>query len=443
MERAAILCGKLGCLRKFVPLFYAGAVATLILHATVGGVGVSTDSRVYAQWAQKIAENGLFAFLSENPSGTFPFFYPLLLSFGLRIFDGNLDVAAIVLNVLCSCATVLLFYGFVKRNVESVFCAHFTMIGLCFSLTFLNGIWIMAWSEGLFVALCLGTLTALADENQPPKRMALCAVCIVLACMTRYVGVTLIGAAFLLAFGKDGAQWRVDWKQVLWTVVVPSLALAALLLRNWVVAGTPMGPRSPSGQSFFQNIGLVAQTIGECFAPTIWRIPWIGGHLPENAAVFPGALCLAFGTMEFVRRKSERRIGRDLATHATFLLVFLGFMAVSSTMVDYDPLGHRLLAPAVPSAVFLFFAMLSSFSRRAEKGRVRFLFVLFGTLALTIFASAMLRNAKQHEYGAPGRTQIVENHGPWTIEDVDSVFLPKAEKPDQNADRMDDERTLN
>ena len=392
-----------------VPLFYAAIISALIFNITsVWGIGISPDSRTYANWASKICKEGFVAFLTTHPDGTFPFLYPTLLAAGLWIFNGNFDSAAVALNVACCCASSLMLYRFAKRSIASVFFMHLTVVYTLFSFTLFNLVWTMAWSEPLFIALSLGVLTLLSEERLSQRRELLAGCLIVLAFSTRYVGVTLIATAFLLSFRADGEKrFCVDWKRALWTCFVPALCFGLLVLRNWFVASTLMGPRSASNYTFAQNVFLALRTFYDwfCLVNPHW-IPLIGHRLPSNAAlnliefgVFAAVVAL------WVKRGRWGKANSVVRTHTVFLIVFVSFMVVTSTTTHYDALGARLLSPVMPSAVFLFCSLLSWIERKMSRKTSLLFLGAVGLCAANVCAGSVRTNMNQLHSGVWSRNE--------------------------------------
>jgi hypothetical protein len=226
-----------------------------------------------------------------------------------------------------------------------------------------------AWSEPLFLLLVLLSLKAqerlLAESG--PARLASAAALTGLACLTRYLGVTLAVSGALTLAGR---------KRPLQALAYAGLSLAPLglwLLRNQSVAGSLAGQHTASGRDLPELIREAARTLGG------WIVP-LDGPLPKYAAL---AALLALGVALF------RSAGREDLPWLAFLGIYLLAVIALARAVAFDPLTTRLLAPAVPPLVVLA-------ARRLVPGRT----VLAAAVMVLLVAGPALVTAREVAYAA-------------------------------------------
>jgi hypothetical protein len=189
------------------------------------------------------------------------------------------------------------------------------------------------WSEPLFLLLVLLSLQAqerlLAEAG--PGRLASAAALTGLACLTRYLGVTLAISGALALAGR---------RRPLQALAFAGLSTAPLglwLLRNRSVAGSLAGELVASGGELSDLLREAARTLGG------WMVP-LDASLPKYAAL-AALLALGAGLLRSPRRE-------DLPWLA-FLGVYLAAVIALARAVAFDPLTTRLLVPVVPPLAVL------------------------------------------------------------------------------------------
>ena len=226
-----------------------------------------------------------------------------------------------------------------------------------------------AWSEPLFLLLVLLSLRAqerlLAEPG--PARLASAAALTGLACLTRYLGVTLAVSGALALTGR---------RRPLQALAYAGLSVTPLglwLLRNRSVAGSLAGERAASGRELPELIREAARTLGG------WMVP-LDSPLPKYGAL---AALLALSFVLF------RSAGLQDVPWLAFLGVYLLALIVLARTVAFDPLTTRLLAPIVPSLAVLT-------ARRFVPGKT----VLAAAVVVLLLAGPALVTARELAYSA-------------------------------------------
>lgn len=171
---------------------------------------------------------------------------------------------------------------------------------------------------------------------------------VALACLDRYVGVTLIiwGALIIVIFLRGPLRGKIAHLSIF--LLISTLPLGIWLIRNSIVAGTFTG-REPPHFSFFQNLILVSQGI----------IPWYLPRIIRENGLFLISASLAVGffvgigfrnswpDMKVLRRKNPSIL--FCITSGLFSVIFVLFVVTVSTFTDclsiHTIQNSRTLAP--------------------------------------------------------------------------------------------------
>ena len=285
-------------------------------------------------------------------------------------------------------------------------------------------------TEPLFVLFTLLALMQLAAFLQRGERTSLwwAAVFTALAVLTRYPGVVLIGAGILMLLVRRAPPLAARLKDAVVFGAVPSILLAGVLTRNWVVSGTLTGWRSGSGQSLFDSLSRVVDVLREWVMPQdavewfdylLWRATgldtpdWFGSLLWATTG-------LVVVAMVVVVVLSGRGVGRGgqspsfglgpVLPFGVFAAIYLVFIVVIVPLVvPWGMLARFLLPVHVPlllAAVFLLdrFLSIETTGRMAAAKWGLASLVLLGAFAHTGFsAQRNLRlTAQALEFAYPG-----------------------------------------
>lgn len=346
--------------------------ALLVVSHTPIGVALSMDSLFYLSTASNVLDgNGIVqeTFELSGPmvreTTIWPPLYPFVLAglMWLSKLAGASDVFGIaVFNFFALVASLFLMLRITSRDTPITVGVVVT-VALAMSPS-LQIVYTYAWSEVLFIPLCLGAYLGLQhylDENSSRSELGLytMVVLLALATCTRYVGLAFFSAAALtlLLYGQGGPVERLR------TVTLASLAylaiLGPLLIRNFTVSGALSGgERGVPSTNLLSDLGLLVRYLNLEFL----NLPW----LPTVAL-----LVVTIGSVAWLRHRpcvTESETGppqKSLSVVVPFLFVacYLALLLVSRSMQTID-LDSRMLSVAVP---FLLIGMAGIYQRSSMR----------------------------------------------------------------------------
>ena len=218
---------------------------------------------------------------------------------------------------------------------------------------------LLVWSEAFFnvlVTLFLLFLARYLKRGRPADGILL-SVLAALACLQRYVGVMLVMALLcsVIVLKRDySLKKRFAAAGAMCAAAV--LPLALWLLRNYRLTGTLSGPRGKSGVALGRNIDRMLSTLTGWFFPVDTPL---GTRLFVLLAV--GILLFSMYLLLSPAPQTERpeiKNTRGLGGIVCFVVLYLAGMLLLATIVSFDPINDRILAPVfVPIIVLILFAI--------------------------------------------------------------------------------------
>ena len=400
------------------------AVVTLI--ATVRGPGISPDSVEYLSSGLNLAEgHGLRDFgnvgLTLYPPGL-----PGVVAAGHWVgFSAEATVRA--LNAGAFGCIVWLGFLLLRRHVRSRLLLTGSTFLLAVSLPLLS-VAQMAWTEPVFIVMCLCFILVLEDAvrtSRPMTGVIGASGLVWLAFIFRYVGIALIAAgALALIIGRMRRGWRASLALAACFVVTSAIVPVLWLARNHGVDGTYMGPRPPS----YVGILYVARYFGATLDN--WLLPPPTPVLLQRVA----EVVLVLGLGLVVWRLRDRREAL-LADGSVILLVpliaFVGtywlWIVVSELTTEIDAPGTRLLSPLYVPLVVLGAAAVDRLVELVRWPRRReILSVGVALLVLFVFGQALA-------FGRDARASALEGLGYGTHSWQSSPLVQAARRVPANA----------
>ena len=368
----------------------AGALLILLRHANYG-VGLGWDAALSVAAARNlVAGNGLHTWDGTPYQGAAPLFPLLLAAAGFMRFDvidaaGYLNAAAFGLTVFAAAA-------WVKRHVRSQWLAVWAgcACALAPTLAFLAA---FAATDIVFVLFVVVSLSLLDRFLGAGNRSALllAAAAAASACLTRYAGVTLVGAGALVLLLRRGAAVRTRIGNAAAWAAVSLVPSGVWMVRNLPVIESPFG--AVTGDPFSGLISLHRAT-GELVS---WLLGNAGLDLltgpirsaagidltaaaPATIAVQTAILAAAaLGAAALVRRRpgfARRRrtvLAAVLVFAAAYTLVPAAFLPLADVAL---PIGYLL--PLFPPLLVAAALLLDEFTAHKD-GRA-------GAVAVTMAA---------------------------------------------------------
>jgi len=365
--------GFAGITLVFVLIGLAGACLVLVGTSRYGA-GISSDSVTYICVARNLLTGRGFVGYDGQPYVFGPPLYPSVLAFCGLYGPDPLRVSRYV-NALCFGAVVFISGMWLHRHAGFRPLAFAGAAAVLASPVLLK-VFMYAWTEGLFILLTVCALFTMGRWLAGGRigAVVLTASGAALACLARWIGVTVVltGMAVLL-FRRD-CGWRRRLGRAVLFGSASVLPVAAWGMRNWLLHGTVAGRRGQSAYGMVQNLRFVADVVwGWCFPPGMPAVlSLLTGVLILGAAV---ALvwCWLFDATGRVRLVPAVPL-------IVFVFIYVAWLVAVSTFVAIDRINDRLCSPIyiplVLSAVFGLDCACGFFSRRSAAA------VAYGVLAL-------------------------------------------------------------
>jgi hypothetical protein len=217
-----------------------------VLHfATAFGIGLTPDSAAYIGAARGLL--GGFGLGTPSATGGFspmvlyaPLFATLLAAMGWAGID-PLEGARCVNSALFA-ASLLLSGRIIERETGSPSSALLGALLLLISVPMLE-VHSMAWSEPTFLFLSLLALLWLSRYAERARTgwLIAAAVAVGLAVLSRYAGLSLVGAGIIAVIVCGRRAGRQTVRDCGIFAAISGFVSSAAFGRNWMVAGTPSG----------------------------------------------------------------------------------------------------------------------------------------------------------------------------------------------------------
>lgn len=396
-------------LKNFLIRHFDALIAAIIgffvlsLFTKYGGIGISPDSVMYISGARNIYAHQVFFYFGHQALVAFPLFYPTFLSTILFITGIDPVIIGPTLNGLLFALLIFLSGIVMERFIfPSKWYKWFILLAIALSPSLLE-IYSMLWSETLFMVWTLVFMIAYKRymSTHSLRSLMLVAGITALACVTRYAGVTLIGAGGLLLLFDLNLNIRKKIGHILIFGLISISLLVTNLVRNSLVTHTGTGPRYKSLTSLYDNmhyagtvlcdwLTLTEQQYGLAFTITLLTVL---------------AFIIAFLLNTF-RNRARYFTYEQIAL--AFFIVYALFMIISATISRYERINNRLLSPMfIPFLLGCTYWIPLAIREQASKVRI-FATVIAAVLALGFLYGEIKNDTQRYDdqgdYGVPGYT---------------------------------------
>lgn len=350
----------------------AGALVVLVATSRFGPF-ISPDSLHYLAGARDLLEDGDLEDLRLSiPPGwdyfMWPPFFPAAIAL-VGLGPGDLPDAARFVNAAAFGGTVVVAAWWLRRiGVARRWLALGSLATLLSFPLFFVSLW--AWSEAVFSFWLLLFATLLARYVEARGRRVLFAVaaCASLVWLSRYIGAFVVVLGLGTVVLRNRAAPRRALADGVVFAAVAAIPSALWLLRNQVVTGSWVGPRSPSDRALDANVRLVLETLGG------WIIPgWVpAGWGPWLAAAATIALLCGVGWLVLAphaQAAGKRDPRPDVAILFAVVAGYVVYLVGSASRVAFDPIDTRLLAPIAVPVLLLIVAVADRVDRSLRKVR--------------------------------------------------------------------------
>lgn len=309
------------------------------------GPGVTHDSVAYLYSAASLADGqGLQYFGYTSPFIQWPPMY----SFILAVPEG-LGLDPLVFTQYFNALVMALALWVGSRTVKRL--TQHPMMPTLFILMGLTSFQLLrmafyVWSEPLFILMSTCTFHLLFTRNHNASKsqsaLIVMALSSAIACLTRYIGVVVVAVACLYLLVKVEGFRHKFTKTFLYgfVAVFPTVLY---IIRNYLVSGTLVGMRSPSGISLSTNLFRAVKTIAG------WLFPVVRNEKPLETwwLALLALVAIVVGVLVLVQlfKHGEKRAA--LVTLIGFCIFYSFYMAVSASKVAFDPISDRYMIPVM------------------------------------------------------------------------------------------------
>jgi len=310
----------------------------IYLFTKYSGVGISPDSIMYASTATNMQAHGTIITFNKGPLVFFPVFYPFFLAVIQFITRVDPIEAGAMINATLFAAVI-----FTSGWIMEKFISHsriykwLILIAIILSPGLLE-IYTYLWSETLFIFEILLFIIAYWRYLQTHSTGALVWVAVIAAisCITRYAGVTVIGAGGLMLLLDNQLTIKKKVGHILLFGAIGVSLLAGNLLMNRINSGLSTGTRYPSITPFVDNLYYFGTVICDWGSLSKAAYPY--------AAVITSVVLLALIGI-LLWKAFKGRINSYENIVIAFAIVYGLFIVISASISRYERINSRLLSP--------------------------------------------------------------------------------------------------
>jgi len=320
----------------FTPAIVGVIAAFMVILISVKyGLAMSPDSACYLSIADNLVKGNGFAIYDFTPAVHWPPLYPLALAVG-DLFNFDLSDWARVLNALIFGLILFFSSRWILDKVENRVLGIVGVLAVLFSMP-LFYVAKHVWSETMFIFFITLFLIRLEKSfsQQTLKDVLFLGVLAALACLTKYLGLTLV-----LLYCIWLLQLKTNFKQKLTNALTFSaVAITPLLFwiwRNYQVSGTLTGSRSSSSTPFTKNFLILVDSVSQWFLPKEFS-PY------TRAAVVGVLLMLGIALYFWTNSKiiAKEGLPQVLWVNWGFTAIYVACLLTASSLVTFDSIDFR------------------------------------------------------------------------------------------------------
>ena len=366
---------------RFTMVLAALAVlgAVLVLSRQVAyGVGLGWDSINYISVARNLLAGEGFVqdTFVETTEGSLdytmwaPLYPSLLAASGFLVFD-PWDVAG-PLNAVIFGVTVFVAGRWLRRRIQS----HPLVLLACLAVMLaipLTRAASYAMSETPFILFTTLSLIWIDKFVLDGKRTDLvwAGVFTALACLTRYLGVTVLVAAMPLLLFRPGVALRDRVKHCAAYALISLIPIGLWMLRNTLLSGAPTGPKPPSNDTLPE---ILSATLADLSRWALFWLPSDAVRIAASALTAMVLLALAVAIWRVFFRWRQGGASQQWSSFCLFggfALMYLGVLLVAQTITFGEPAGGRYLYPMYIPLLFTGVFALDKFLVSGRVGALR------------------------------------------------------------------------
>ena len=362
---------------RFTMVLAALAVlgAVLVLSRQVAyGVGLGWDSINYISVARNLLAGEGFVqdTFVETTEGSLdytmwaPLYPSLLAASGFLVLD-PWGVAG-PLNAVIFGVTVFVAGRWLRRRIQSRPLVLLACLAVMLAIPLTRAA-SYAMSETPFILFTTLSLIWIDKFVLDGKRTDLvwAGVFTALACLTRYLGVTVLVAAMPLLLFRPGVALLDRVKQCAAYALISLIPIGLWMLRNTLLSGAPTGPKPPSNDTLPE---IMSATLADLSRWALFWLPSDAVRVTASALAAMVLLALAVAILRVFfrwRQGGESQQWSSFCLFGGFALMYLGVLLVAQTVTFGEPAGGRYLYPMY---IPLLFAGVFALDKFLVSGRV-------------------------------------------------------------------------
>ncbi len=351
----------------FLAVLSVLGTALVLLREVNFGVGLHLDSTAYISAARNLQEgNGFYQWDGSVFHDHAPLF-PLVLALA-GLFGISTITAAGYINAIALGLTIFVVTTWLRHHIESRILV--TWAGCACAISpLLGNISARALSEPLFVLFVVLSLYALDRFLHTSKGslLVLAAIYTALGCLTRYIGVTVVGSVLLVLLFQRGTAFSARIRNIFIYSTIAMLPIGIWMVRNLLVTSSLTGTVYPSEASLRRYPGSLSETIlkwtlggidfsilsklGTVIDIQVTPLPptIIGVSLKFTVLIV--LLALAGYKLRVLHRIGYSPDWATVAAIAVFVLVYLGSLVISVIVHQIPPVIRYMVPIYVPAVV--------------------------------------------------------------------------------------------
>jgi hypothetical protein len=315
-------------------------VCLILIITSKYGPAISPDSACYLSIAENLTKGNGFVIYDLEPAVAWPPLYPIILTFS-KLLGLEINTWARIFNSLLFGVFLFIASNWIQKNLENPTLVWIGFLGTLFSPALIY-IGKYAWSELTFASLVLFVLIHLEKltGRTSLKSILFLALLAALACLTRYIGVSLVIFCSFWIFLHGNVDFR---KKLIYSLIFILASLAPLslwLIRNYSVSSTLAGPRVESSSLLFDNILHTADALSS------WIMPEpLSGYVRAPIAVVIILSVLYF----WLKTHKKSGASSQFDSKISLMVCFCTFYVISLILIGSNTaIGHidwRFLSP--------------------------------------------------------------------------------------------------
>jgi hypothetical protein len=358
MNKPKILTLKHFLLEKpFVLELIVGIVSGLFLLIATQkfGLGYTNDSINYMRIAENIWLGEGFYYSNGVPFVRYAPLYPMLLSISHLFGVDTLTFARAIHIFLYGFFMAILVYWFRRLGNSG-----FTLILGSIILLGSRPIFMMSsklWTELFFIILSsifiISFSKYLACQDKRRVFFAISIFSVMLACLMRYIGITLILTGSILILVKSSG-WKTKISDLFAFGFLSSLPTGFFVLRNYWLTSTLIGDRYPSNRSIWFILSNVTTSISNLFIPAIFP------KIILIISFFPIIITLIVMMIWIMKHSKDRPyLIWCVSSAITFSSIYIFYLIFSAKMVGFNSLLTRFFSVVYIPIVLIFLIYLT------------------------------------------------------------------------------------